>query len=154
MVGHTTKFEGTINLQRAQYEELCKVAEATTKFEGLPEVIESQENNIEELKANIETIQSHIISHTVLHNETDRELAIIPIIQDNQELMMLHMVDLLKTLNGDDAKRRGEAPRRGIVFEIPQKKMATKPCLHVPQALQPPKKENDWFDASKTICTN
>lgn len=41
MVGHTTKFEGIVSLQRTQYEEFRKVAEATTNFEGLPEVIKS-----------------------------------------------------------------------------------------------------------------
>lgn len=104
IVVDSAKFERIVNLQHTQYEEIQKVVEATTKLEGLRKVIESQANDFEELKATIETIQNHVVSHTVQQNETDRELALIPIIRDNQELMIIHMVDLIKTLNGDDAK--------------------------------------------------
>lgn len=74
------------------------------KVEGLPEVVESQANDIEELKITIETIQAHVISHIIWQKETDTELALLPKIRDNQELLMFHVADLIKSLSGDDAK--------------------------------------------------
>lgn len=71
----------------------------------MSDVIESQANDIDEIKAKTKTIQSHVISQSQWKLETDKELALIPLIKDNQELMMIHMVDLIKTLNGNDAKK-------------------------------------------------
>lgn len=112
VANHNTNFEGTVNLQCTQYEEIKKVAEATTKFEGLPEVIESQANDIEDLKASINIIQDHVSSHTLWLNETDKEMANIPQIKDKQDTMQvadLHEL-IVSTLQGDDAKKgeRGE----------------------------------------------
>lgn len=71
-------------------------------------MIESQANDIEEMKASIETIQTHVFSHTIWQRETDKESALIPLIKDNQELLMFHVADLIKFINGDDAKMREE----------------------------------------------
>lgn len=49
------KFEGIVNLQRAQYKEIHKIVEVA-KFEVVLEVVESQANNIEDLKVSIKTI--------------------------------------------------------------------------------------------------
>lgn len=54
------KLQEMVNLQRAQYEKIKKVEEASTKFEGLPKVVESQANDIKELKSFVETIQAHV----------------------------------------------------------------------------------------------
>lgn len=108
MATNLAKFDGVVNFQRAQYEEIWKNIEATTKFEGLLEVVGSQANDIEDLKASIKTIQTHVVSDTVSQNKTDRELALIPLIRDKQDLLMLHMADLIKTLNGNDAKKEEE----------------------------------------------
>lgn len=41
---------------------LEKTAEATSRFEGLPKVIKSQADDIDEMKAKTETNQAHVIS--------------------------------------------------------------------------------------------
>lgn len=72
------------------------------KFVGLLKVIERQAHNIEEMKSLTKTIQAHVISHTVWRRETNKELALIPLIKDNQELLMLHIAGLIKSLTGDE----------------------------------------------------
>lgn len=111
--------------------------EITTKYEGLPEVIEIQANDIKDLKSDVNPIQAFVILHTLWLNETNKELAIIPIIKDRQEMMMMQMTNLqefmVNTLQGDDAKRGEETKeRRKIVFAIPKSKMDKKPHPYVP----------------------
>lgn len=55
-VGDRSKLQGMVNLQRAQYEEIRKMVDATTKYEGLQEVLENHANDIEELKSKIDDI--------------------------------------------------------------------------------------------------
>lgn len=64
-VANHNNLQRMVNLQRGQYKEIRKVVDASTKFEGLLEVVKNQSNDIEELKSSIETIQAHFVSHTI-----------------------------------------------------------------------------------------
>lgn len=66
-----------VNLQRVQFEDIRKMVEDTSKFEGLPEIIEYQANNIEELKAKVEDIQAHVVVHTVWLHESDKVISLL-----------------------------------------------------------------------------
>lgn len=132
-----------VNLQRAQYEEIRKVVETSTKFKGLSEVVASLANDIKELKLSVETIQAHVISHTIWQIETDKELALLPQIRDNQELLMFHVDNLIKSLNGDDAKKD-----EGVSLSIMSQLRRHRPT---PPRGPSQSKYGYWFDVSKTI---
>lgn len=143
--GDHSKLQGMVNLQRIQYEEIRKMVDATTKYEGLLEILENQANDIEELKSKIDDIQDHVVAQKVWLTENDKEISLLPEIKETQEILMIHVAELINTLSGDDAKKgkvkKGEGVSRSQSRSQSQQLKPTSTSS----------KSKDWYDVSKTI---
>lgn len=129
---------GMINLQKVQYEDIKNMVEATTKFEGIPDVLEEQANNIDELKSKVEDIHTHVVVQRVWQRDSDKEISILPVIKDNQETLMIHLTELINHLAGNNSEKGEENKGEGFA------KKSLRQQINLSSL-------KDWFDSSKTM---
>lgn len=104
VVGDQKRVQCMVNLQHAQYEELRKVVEVTTKNEFIPVILDEQADMLDELKTRVKGIQEYVVAQSTWQLAADKEISFLPTIKENQESLMANVSEIVNYLV-DDAKK-------------------------------------------------
>lgn len=145
--GDQEKVQRMVNPQHAQYDELRKVVEVTTKHEEVPVILNEQADMIDELKSRVKDKQEHVTTQSTWQLAADRDISLLPTIKENQETLMLNVLEIVNFLANDakKGKLKKSAPKKKPI--VPAKQVSAS----MPIAPRGPSPMADRFNASKAV---